>query len=72
MQMIAHLIVTLLTWLFHWCIILPVSLVFVTPFILAKCFYERDFTWACIRERYAAVIRSFAEFWESGGYGFGP
>lgn len=70
--MIAHLVVTLLTWLFHWFIILPVSLVLISPFIVAKCLYERDLSWTRIRERYASVIRSFVEFWNSGGYGFGP
>lgn len=59
-------------WLFHWLIILPVIFVLPTPYVLiAAAFREGPYRRA-LDGYYKAIFRTFAGFWDEGGWGFTP
>jgi hypothetical protein len=60
-----------MAWLFHWAVILPIALLMATPFVVARRIYLRSLSWPYLRDDYLGVKRSFANYWNQGGHGFG-
>ena len=69
--MVFNIFLTVMAWLFHWTIILPAALLMATPFVIARRIYLWNLTWPALRDGYLAIVRSFAQFWNQGGHGFG-
>jgi hypothetical protein len=69
--MVCNIFLVPIVWLFHWAVILPVALVMATPFVIARRIYRQNLSWPTLRDDYWGIVRSFAEFWNQGGHGFG-
>jgi Ni,Fe-hydrogenase I cytochrome b subunit len=70
-RMVLNIFLTLMVWLFHWTVILPVALLMATPFVIARRIYLRNTSWGGVRDDYLRIVRSFADYWNQGGHGFG-
>jgi hypothetical protein len=63
---------TILFWLIHWLIVLPVILLVTTPFVLVAAMFDSLRYDRAVFGRYRSICLSFAEFWDQIGHHFTP
>ncbi len=68
----AEFLLSMVFWIIHWVIVLPVALVVATPYVLVAAMFRAKPYGSAVRDEYRRICRSFAEFWEKMGYGFTP
>lgn len=64
--------ITIVFWIVHWAIVLPVVMIVVTPYILITSLFRKSRYDQAVISSYKSVFFSFAKFWYDGGFGFTP
>ena len=67
----AEVLLSCFVWMIHWGVVLPLALIAATPYLAVASAFREGSWRAGMREGYRRVVRSFADFWNSGGWGFG-
>lgn len=69
---LASLFLTIVFWSIHWLIVLPISLIIATPYVLVVSLKHPRGYRSAVFKQYRKIFNSFVKFWSEGGFGFTP